>query len=256
MTLWYFSKEIYPRCVLFLIVLKVSPIPLGSMWIQANRQSFLAGVDSSIKKDIRSTSQFTLRTLPFKYLGVPLSSKRLSIADFEKLTDMMTKRISSWQAKHLSYAARLQLINSVLMGISSYWCQIFILPKRAINIVNSICRSFLWFGVSYSHKPGNISWKEVCTPKKVGGLGVRNIYVWNQAAVGKIALHIHILQEFLWVKWVHGVYTEGGRWKIFNATATDSWIIKKLCAVTTAFKQWICNTVYSINEVYEHTLTT
>ena len=128
---------------------------------------YLAGVDSFIKEDLRSTSQFTLGTLPFKYLGVPLSSKRFSIADCEKLADMMIKRISSWQAKHLSYAARLQLINSVLMGISSYWCQIFILAKKVINIVNSICRSFLWFGVSHSHKPENISWKEVCTPKKV-----------------------------------------------------------------------------------------
>ncbi|XP_057544052.1 uncharacterized protein LOC130823450 [Amaranthus tricolor] len=163
---------------------------------------YLAGVDSFIKEDLRSTSQFTLGTLPFKYLGVPLSSKRFSIADCEKLADMMIKRISSWQAKHLSYAARLQLINSVLMGISSYWCQISILPKRVINIGNFICRSFLWFGVSYSHKPGNISWKEVCTPKK----------------------------ESLWVRWVHGVYTKGGRWEIFNAPATASWIIKKLCA--------------------------
>ena len=162
---------------------------------------------------IRRTSQFTLGTLPFKYLGVPLSSKRLSIADYEKLADIMTKHINFRQAKYLSYAALLQLINSVLIGISSYWCQNFILPKRVINIVNSICRSFLWFGVSHSYKPGNINWKEVCTPKKVGGLGVRNIHVQNQAAVDKIAWHIHILQEFLWVKWVYGVYTKRGRYE-------------------------------------------
>ena len=73
---------------------------------------YLAGVESTIKEATRSTSQFILSTLSFKYLGVPLSSKRFSIADCEKLADMMTK--------HLSYAASLQLINSVLIGISVY----------------------------------------------------------------------------------------------------------------------------------------
>lgn len=158
---------------------------------------YLARVDNSVKEDIISTSQFSLGSVPIKYLGVPLSSKRLGIADCEKEADMLTKRISSWQAKHLSYAARLQLINSVLMSIYSYWCQIFILPKRLINIVNSNFRSFLWFGISHSHKSGNIRWKEICTLKKVGGLVVRNIQIWNQAVVGKIAWHIHTMQVFL-----------------------------------------------------------
>lgn len=55
---------------------------------------YLTGVDNTIREDIRNLSQFTLGTLPFKYLGISLSSKRLSIADCEKLADMMTKCIS------------------------------------------------------------------------------------------------------------------------------------------------------------------
>ena len=92
--------------------------------------------------------------------------------------------------------------------------------------------------------------------KEGSGLGVWNIHVWNQAAVGKIAWHIHILQDSLWVNWVPGVYTKGGRWKIFNAPVTATWTIRKLCAMTAAFKQWICNTHYSIKEVYEHNMVT
>lgn len=215
---------------------------------------YLAGIDSSLKEDIRDVSQFSLGTLPFRYLGVPLSSKRLSIAECEQLADKMTKRISTWQSKHLSYAARLQLITSVLIGITSYWCQIFILPKRVITIVNSICRSFLWFGVAQSSKPGNINWKSLCTPKTVGGLGLRNIQLWNQAAVGKIAWHISIMKETLWVTWVHGVYTKGAKWEIFNAPVTASWTIKKLCQVTTLLRPWICKNEYFIKEVYESCL--
>lgn len=49
----------------------------------------------------------------------------------------MTNRIRGWQAKNLSYAAKLQLINSVLMGVSSYWCQMLILPKKVINCIDA-----------------------------------------------------------------------------------------------------------------------
>lgn len=81
---------------------------------------------------------------------------------------------------------------------------------------------------------------------------MRNIHFWNQAAVGKLAWHLYSLRESLWVKWVHGVYTKGGKWEIFNAPATASWTIKKLSTVTNTLKPWICRSHYSIKEVYEH----
>lgn len=81
-----------------------------------------------------------------------------------------------------------------------------------------------------------------------------NIYIWNQAVMGKIPWHIYTMQETLWVRWVHGVYMKGGRWEIFNALATANWTIRKLCAVTVAFCQWICHSRYSIKEVYEQSL--
>ena len=110
----------------------------------------------------------------------------------------MTSKIKGWQVKHLSYAARLQLINSVVMGISSYWCQIFIIPKKIIRCINAICLSFLWFGIAGSPRWGLVKWKNVCKSKKFGGLGIRDIYTWNQIAVGKIAWHIHMLKDSLW----------------------------------------------------------
>ena len=165
----------------------------------------------------------------------------------------MTSRIQSWQAKYLSYAARLQLINFVLMGISSYWCQMFILLKKVISCINSICRSFLWFGTVDSHKPGMVNWKMVCKPKKVGGLGIRNLYIWNQSAMGKIVWYIYMMKASLWVRWVHGVYTKGGNWEIFNAPVTVSWVMKKICSTKDTLRNWIFQDVYSIKAVYLET---
>ena len=56
----------------------------------------------------------------------------------------MTSKIWGFQGKELSYAARHQLVNSVLMSITTYWCQIFVLPKKVIKDVIAVCRAFLW----------------------------------------------------------------------------------------------------------------
>ena len=109
----------------------------------------------------------------------------------------------------LSYAARLQLVNSVLMSIANYWCQTIIFPKKVIQQVNAICSYFLSDSTE-SKNNGNISWDKVCKPKKEGGLEIRHLESWNLAAVGKVAWYISTLHEHLWVKWVHEVYTKGG----------------------------------------------
>ena len=46
----------------------------------------------------------------------------------------MTARIRTWHARNLSYLARLQLVNSVLMSISNYWSQTIVLPKRTLRL--------------------------------------------------------------------------------------------------------------------------
>ena len=148
---------------------------------------YTAGIPTDIWEEIRTTSQFTYGSLPFKYLGVPLSSKRLSIVHFEQIPDKMTWRIRAWSAKNLSYAARLQLINSVLMGISTYWCQMFILPRRVLRLLISFVVPFYGL-VCMIHK--NLSMLVgllFISRKKLVGLNIRNLQAWNISAIGKIA---------------------------------------------------------------------
>ena len=68
--------------------------------------------------------------------------------------------------------------------------------------------------------------------------------------MGKVAWHISTLHESLWVKWVHGVYTKGGNWILFNPPVTSNWVIKKLCKVKEKLLRWNTPT-YSIKKVYD-----
>jgi hypothetical protein len=83
------------------------------------------------------------------------------------------------------------------MSVTTYWCQIFLLPKKVIKVVNSICRSFLWHYDDLSRKAGSVNWDDLCKLKKEGGLGIRNLKAWNLTAFGKTAWHVSHMHESL-----------------------------------------------------------
>ncbi|VVA96482.1 unnamed protein product [Arabis nemorensis] len=113
--------------------------------------------------------------LPVRYL-VP---HKLGPQDYRPLIDKVISRISSWSAKHLSYAGRLQLIQSVIMSIINFWCSVFLLPNRCLHELERICSAFLWSSAPNSARSAKLSWETVCTPKKDCGLGLRRLLGWN-----------------------------------------------------------------------------
>lgn len=90
----------------------------------------------------------------------------------------------------------------------------------------------------------------MCIPKKSGGLGIRNLEVWNVAAIGNIAWHISTMHESLWLKWVHEMYMKGGKWEVFNPPTTSSWAFKKICSVKEKLWEWMGNRRYYISDIY------
>jgi hypothetical protein len=46
-------------------------------------------------------------TFPFRYLGFPMSDKKLTIADLESLVAVVGKHTEPWQGPFMSSAARL-----------------------------------------------------------------------------------------------------------------------------------------------------
>ncbi|KAL2921136.1 hypothetical protein RDABS01_012627 [Bienertia sinuspersici] len=166
----------------------------------------------------------------------------------------MCAKIKVWSSRNLSYAGRLQLVNSVLLSISSYSCQIFLLPKAIIHKIIGVCRSFLWHGTSSSKKMCPVSWEEVCTPKHEGGLGVRNLLHWNVAAVGKHVWAIARKKDNMWVRWVHSIYIKDQDWNTYKPTQICSWVWKSFCSIKDtllAAQVDLQLNKYSIKKVYD-----
>ncbi|XP_039007103.1 uncharacterized protein LOC120134737 [Hibiscus syriacus] len=95
---------------------------------------------------IQQITGFQPGTLPVRYLGVPLTSRKLSMKDYDPLIDSIKSKLSIWSCKYLSYAERLELIRAVLFSIANYWCRQFLLPHSVISKIEQLCCRFFWKG--------------------------------------------------------------------------------------------------------------
>lgn len=92
--------------------------------LKENKQKcrvYFGGTRNEIQQEILMETSFEKGSLPLKYLGIMLDSRKLSIAAFTLITDKILARIKHWTGKLLAYARRLQLVKSVLLSIASYW---------------------------------------------------------------------------------------------------------------------------------------
>lgn len=134
---------------------------------------YMRGVSERLKQQIRMEMGMVEGVLPTRYLGVPLHSRALQIAEYHPLVSTLESKIHSWSNRKLSYAGRVQLINSVLYSVLNFWVGFFLLPKGVIEAVEALCRRFLWSGGDEKMHTPLISWTQVCTPVEQGVLDLR-----------------------------------------------------------------------------------
>lgn len=121
------------------------------------------------------------------------------------------------------------MINSVLISLYTYWAIIFLLPSSVLKKIIARCRNFLWDGNAPTPRNAPIAWDLICRNKPHGGLNVRDIKIYNLAAMGKYLWQVMMKEDNLWVKWVHGIYIrEQDPWT-YPPPHDASWSWRKLC---------------------------
>ncbi|XP_021991415.1 uncharacterized protein LOC110888183 [Helianthus annuus] len=200
---------------------------------------FFCNVPSQVKAEILSLLPFREGELPVRYLGVPLISTKLSFRDCRVLVERMERKVDNWMSKLLSFAGRLQLLNSVLAAMYTYWASVFILPMRIVKDLEKRMRRFLWNGGAPGSIRSKVAWKDVCLPKDEGGLGIRNISDVNKALMMSHIWSIITNRESLWVKWIHSYKIKGRNfWKI-QSRGVLTWSWRKILSIRLLVRPYV-----------------
>lgn len=163
---------------------------------------YMAGVPEQIRHSIIENFPFAEGELPVRYFGLPLMTKGMQYHDYLPLIERIRSRISSWTSRFLSYAGRLQLIQSELMIIINFWSSAYRLPGKCLKEIEGLCSAFLWTGPELKTSGAKVAWQDVCKLKSEGGLGLRPLKEVN--VVNGLKLIWRILSaKSLWSQWVH-----------------------------------------------------
>ena len=185
---------------------------------------FVNGENSEASASLASEFGITMGSLPVKYLGLPLIPHKARRTDYQPLLDKIRSRVTSWQARHLSFAGRLQLIQSVLYNIIGFWASAFPLSKGCVEDLEKMLNAFLWSGAPDSARGAKVAWSSVCTSKESGGLGLRRISGLNTAYGIKHVWNIFAGSGSLWVAWVKRHYVPDNLFWTVDFTSVGSWI--------------------------------
>lgn len=141
-------------------------------------------------------------------MGFPVGTNLRRIETWKSIIEKFKARLSSWKARHISLGGRVVLINAVLSNLPVYFLSPVIAPKSVLKKLTRIQRLFLWGGSEDMNKISWMKWDVVCKPKSKGGLGVRNLEVFNLSLLGKWKWRLLNDSNALWWQVVKERYGE------------------------------------------------
>ncbi|MBA0716196.1 hypothetical protein Golax_015047, partial [Gossypium laxum] len=92
-----------------------------------------------------------------------------------------------WLKRLLSYGGRDVFIKSILQALPTYALSIFLAPKRIIENMNSRIRRMWWACKNKDRGWAMMTWDNICVPKGMGGLGFRDLHLFNLALLERQA---------------------------------------------------------------------
>lgn len=194
----------------------------------AKSSLFLDGNNSILTQQLATRFHISHGALPVKYLGLPLLPRKPQPLDYQPLIDKVLARITGWTVRHLSFAGRLQLIQSVILGIINFWGAVFPLPNACLEKLEQICKAFLWNGDTSHARGAKVSWETICTPKSAGGLGLRRLAGVINVFGLKLIWLLFSKQGSLWVAWVKNNLIRNKIFWTAEFQNCGSWIWRKL----------------------------
>ncbi|XP_021750437.1 uncharacterized protein LOC110716111 [Chenopodium quinoa] len=122
-----------------------------------------------------------------KYFGIPTNVGRSKKVIFEAVFDRIWKKLQGWKEKLLFRAGKEIILKFVIQAIPTYLMGVYKFSSLIIQRIHSAMARFWWGSSEGKRKIHWKNWDYMCTLKCLGGMGFRDLSVFNDALLGRKA---------------------------------------------------------------------
>ena len=164
-----------------------------------------------------------------KYLGLPIPEGRMKAGKFQYTKDKALKRGSDWIEKYASSGAKEVQIKSIIQAIMVYAMSIFKFPMTLCDELSQIIRNFWWGDEENRRRTHRLAWEKLTKSKGEGGMGFRDLRLFNQALLAKQAWRLLVFPDSLCAKVMKAKYYPHGHLIDIVFPQDTSFLGKELC---------------------------
>jgi hypothetical protein len=148
---------------------------------------FSSACPSTTQQEIKSILGVASSTFEEKYLGLPTPAGRMKSGCFQPILNRLTKRLNNWAERFMSHGAQDTRIKSVAQALPGYVMSVFKMTMGFCDQYERLIRDLWWGDDENQRKVHWSTWDNLVKHKSKGGLGFRDIHLFNQALLAQQA---------------------------------------------------------------------
>jgi hypothetical protein len=159
-----------------------------------------------MKLQVHTALEIAAEALVEKYLGLPTALGRSTDAEFEHIMSKVKRLVNRGIPRMLSSAGREVYIKSICQAIPTYSMSCFRLSKKLCKKLTSVIARFWCGGDEKKRKMHWRKWEEITIPKGEGGMGFRDLQLFNQSMLARQGWRLLTRPESLCARVLKGRY--------------------------------------------------